>query len=160
MPLSRTKYWSTRQMGVLSAIGLPLWRKRDHQNQSQDQASPEVTSHYVAACVKAASGKSILVIASRLDNADYQDLFTKYLGALGHNQRVEIESESALQPYLNKADGMIVFGDCFTAKLQLNKQQVYASKPCLALASIEFMYNNPDYKRQCWQLTKVLLQSV
>ena len=156
----RVNRWSSRQAKILTAIGLPLWRMRGRQSQELDQASTEVTNHYVAAFVKAASGKSILVLASRLDNADYQDLFTKYLRAVGHHQAVEISSELDLQPNLDKADGMIVFGDCFAAKLQLNKQQVYVSKPCLALDSIEFMYDNPDYKRQCWQLTKVLLQSV
>tara|TARA_A100001015_G_scaffold319407_2_gene442191 strand:- start:1370 stop:1813 length:444 start_codon:yes stop_codon:yes gene_type:complete len=147
-------------MGVLSAMGLPLWRKRAQQCQSHDLVSPELSGSYTAAFVKCTSGKSILVLASQLASVDCQNLFVKYLGAIGQHQGVELNLESELQSNLDEADGMIVFGDCFTVKLQLNKQQVHASKPCLALASVAFMFENPDYKRQCWQLTKVLLQGV
>ena len=160
MGIGRVKRWSSRQANILTAIGLPLWRQRGLQDHELDRTSTELTSHYVAASVDCTSGKSIIVLASQLDDIDCQNLFVKYLDAVGHHQTVEISSELDLQSNLDNVDGMIVFGDCFTAKLQLNKQQVYASKPCLALDSIEFMYHNPDYKRQCWQLTKVLLRSV
>ena len=108
------KRWSSRQANILTAIGLPLWRKRGLQGQELDQASTEVTSHYVAASVECTSGKSIIVLVSQLDNVDCQNLFVKYLDAVGHHQTVEISSELELQPNLEKADGMIVFGDCFT----------------------------------------------